>query len=332
MRILLLGDPHLKISKFNQGIELLKWFNLLVKEHKPDMVVNLGDCFDNHAVLRSEIMYEFKKHVLDCDAPYVYVLGNHDQWRPKDSTYHALQSFDIPHMRVIDKVTDIGDITFVPYIPDLSMFPMETKPICIAHQTFVGADYGYYRPDVGVDADKCAAEIIISGHVHKRQSFGKVFYPGTPLADNLHDVDQIKGVDMFDTDTYDFTFISSPFPNYKSLEYAVAGDTSIDSIHSDIVCKVNNHDHWIIRLKGPKPEIVEYMKSKRWLSLQKRCSIRMKPDFTSGNKVERAQIRSANINDAVVEYIDKIYDGSLDKSMLKLLSQEFINKSTKSTV
>ncbi len=58
---------------------------------------------------------------------------------------------------------------------DFTKFPRETQPICIAHQTFVGADYGYYRPDVGADADKCNAEIIISGHVHKKQEFGKVY-------------------------------------------------------------------------------------------------------------------------------------------------------------
>ena len=334
MKLLLIGDPHLQISRFNESIDLLRWISDLVKEYKPDAVVNLGDSFHNHSTLRSEIMYEFKKHVEECikTCPYIYVIGNHDCYRPNDSKYHALQPFDIPNLTVVDKVTDIGDITFVPYIHDFTQFPKETKRICIAHQTLVGADYGYYRPDVGVDADRCSAEIIISGHVHKRQNFGKVYYPGTPAAHDLNDIDQVKGVDLFDTATYEFTFIKSPFPGYKSLTYNVHSEFSAEDMHEDIVKSVNNKDYWIVKVKGPKPEIVAYMKSKKWLNLQKKVSIRIKPEFISGDKVERVKIKSVNINDVVSEYIDSVYDGSLDKNMLKLLSSRFINKSTKSSV
>ena len=332
MKLLLLGDPHLKISRFNLSVELLQWFNKVIEETKPDMVVNLGDCFDTHAVVRTELLYEFKKHVEACPVPYIYVLGNHDMYKPNDAKYHALQPFNIKNLQVIDTITDIGNITFIPYIHDFKQFPMETKPICIAHQTFVGADYGYYRPDVGVDADKTNSEIIISGHVHKRQSFGKVYYVGTPAAYDLNDIDQIKGIDLFDTNTYEFTFIESPFPNYKSLTYNVHSDFSAEDMHKDILETINDKDHWIIRAKGPKPEIVAYMKSKNWLNLQKKVSIRIKPEFMSGDKVERIKIKSVNINDVVNEYIDSVYNGSLDKDMLKLLSSRFINKSTKSSV
>lgn len=332
MKILLLGDPHLKISRFNLSVELLQWFNQVIEKTKPDLVVNLGDTFDTHAVVRSELLSEFKKHVEACPVEYIYLLGNHDMYKPSDAKYHALQPFNIKNMRVIDTITDIGGITFVPYIHDFKQFPKETKPICIAHQTFVGADYGYYRPDVGADADKCNAEIIISGHVHKRQNFGKVWYPGTPAAYDLNDIDQIKGVDLFDTETYEFTFIPSPFPNYKSLTFNVHSEFSADDMHESIVNSVNDNDHWVIRVKGAKPEIVAYMKSKKWLNLQKKVSIRLKPEFISGDKVERVKIKSVNINDVVSEYIDAVYDGSLDKDMLKLLSSRFINKSTKSTV
>lgn len=332
MRMMLLGDPHLKISKFNQSVELLRWFNLMIEEHKPDLVVNLGDCFDNHAVLRSEIMYHFKQHVLQCKAPYYYVLGNHDQWKPNDSTYHALQPYDIPHMRVFDKRTDVDGVSYVPYMHDFTKFPVETQPICIAHQTFVGADYGYYRPDVGADADKCNAEIIISGHVHMRQTFGKVHYPGTPVAENLHDLDQIKGIEIFDTDTYDFQFIESPFPRYRGLSFTVGGDFTTSEMHASIESSVNDRDYWVIKVEGPKPEITHYQKSSDWLELQKQYNIRMKPEYTSGNKVARVKIKSVEMPDIVSEYIDNIYSGTLDRDMLKSLSHGFINKSKKSTV
>jgi DNA repair exonuclease SbcCD nuclease subunit len=335
-KILLIGDPHLKISKFTQSVALLDWIAELVKEHQPEIVVNLGDTFDSHAVVRSELLSEFKRHVLDCLTyanKYYYVLGNHDMYKPNDSKYHALQSFDILDFEVIDGITNISDeITVVPYLHDFTKFPTETNPICFAHQTFVGADYGYYRPDVGADADKCNAEIIISGHVHKRQQFGKVYYPGTPIAENLNDVDQVKGIDIFDTETYSFNFIESPFPRYRSLSYTIAGDFTLNDMHEDVKNSINDKDHWILRISGHKPEITEYMKSKKWLTLQKNHSVRIKPEWVSGDKVQRVKLSSMSITDSVDEYIDRVYSGSLDKKVLKLKAQAFINNAVKSSV
>src|SRR5210317_745108 len=182
MKILLIGDPHLKITKFNLAQEFLSWVNQVIKDQRPDMVINLGDTFHTHAVIRSEVVTEFKNHVsgvTKLGIPYYYILGNHDCYKPDDSKYHALQPFDIENFHVIDEVTDVGNMTMVPYIHDFDKFPTQTKSICVAHQQFVGCDYGYYRPDIGVDADKVSADIIISGHIHKRQMFGKVIYPGT---------------------------------------------------------------------------------------------------------------------------------------------------------
>lgn len=331
MKILLLGDPHLKISRFNLSVQLLHWFNKIVEEVKPDLVVNLGDTMDTHSILRSELMCEFKRHAEECVkiCPYIYVIGNHDCYRPNDSKYHALQSFSIPGMTVIDKQTDLHGITFVPYIHDFKQFPMETRPICIAHQTFVGADYGYYRPDVGVDADKTSAEIIISGHVHKRQNFGKVYYPGTPAAHDLNDLDQVKGIDLFDTETYDFTFIPSPFPVYRSLTYNISTDFSIEDLHRDLKSSVNSEDYWVIKVKGPKDEITQYASSKKWLSLHRALNIRLKPEFTTGDKVDRVKIYSSDISTIIDKYIDSVYSGSLDKEMLKSLSKKFIDGTPK---
>lgn len=316
-------------------MELLGWIHQVASSVKPDVIVNLGDTFHNHAVLRSELLSEFKDHVEQCLKhvnKYYYVLGNHDMFKPNDARYHALQSFDIENFIVVDEVMNVGDITFVPYQYDLDSFPTTTNPICIAHQTFIGADYGFHRPDAGVDADKVSAELIISGHVHMRQQFGKVHYPGTPVHDSMSDADQVKGLDLFDTDTYEFKFIESPFPKYKTLTYNLASDFSVLNMHDDVCSSVNEHDHWILKVTGPKPEIIEYTKSDNWLSLQKKYKIRLRPEFTTSNKVDRASLSTSSIYDSVDEYIDKVYDGALSKDMLKSKAHKVINTAIKSSV
>jgi len=327
MKILFIGDPHLKISKFDLSKKFLSWIGSVIKDVNPDLVVNLGDTFDTHAVIRSEILYEFKKHVEDCPVPYLYLLGNHDMFKPNDSTYHALQSFNMDAFQVIDKPTDIGNITFVPYIHDFENFPKETKPICIAHQTFVGADYGYYRPDVGVDADKISAEIIISGHVHKRQNFGKVYYPGTPYAMDLSDINQEKGIMVFDTNTYKMEFIHSPFPRWRGIKLDLGESLSIEDVHSTIQTSVDkSKDNWVVDINGPKAEIISYLDSKKLANLQKKHSIRVRPTYTDSNRVEKKKISSLNITDIVSDYIDTIYVGSIEKSVLKDKAAQLLNK------
>lgn len=332
MKILLLGDPHLKISRFNLSVELLQWFNKVIKDTKPDLVVNLGDCFDTHAVLRSELMYEFKKHVVECPTEYIYVLGNHDMYKPNDSKYHALQVFDLPNLKVIDTRTDIGDITYVPYIHDFENFPKDTQKICIAHQTFIGADYGYYRPDVGVDADKIDAEIIISGHIHKKQTFGKVTYPGTPCSYDLNDINQEKGVMLFDTETYQFEFIYSPFPRWRGVKIDMSECSSIDDLHEQVKSSINSSDHWVIDITGPKAEIVHYLDSKKWANLQKKQSIRVRPTYIDSNRVERKKISAIKMSDIVCEYIDNIYNGSIDRDILKDKAVQLLNNTVKNDV
>jgi len=335
MKILFIGDMHLKISKFDLSKRFLAWIGTTIKEVQPDLVVNLGDTFDTHAILRSEILYEFKKHVEDCPVPYIYVLGNHDRFKPNDDTYHALQSFNIDGFRVIDKPTDIEEISFIPYMHDFVNFPKETKPICIAHQTFVGADYGYYRPDVGVDADKISAEIIISGHIHKKQNFGKVYYPGAPFAHNLGDIDQEKGITIFDTATYKMEFIYSPFPRWRGIKLEISDTLPVNDLHKTIISSIDdnpNKDNWVIDITGPKAEIISYLDSKKWSDLQKKQPIRVRPTYTDNNRVEKKKISSVAISDIVCDYVDTIYTGSLEKTALKDKAVQLLNKTDKSNV
>lgn len=332
MNIIFIGDPHLKISHFQQNIAFLSWVAEIVRQKKPDMVVNLGDTFNDHAMVRSEILSQFRRHVKQVTAlaPYVYVLGNHDMYKPNDSKYHSLETLkDIDGFRVVDKRYDMDEegITFVPYIHDHKDFPLQTNPICVAHQTFVGADYGYYRPDVGVDADNMNAEIVISGHIHKRQNFGKVFYPGTPFAQGVDDINQSKGLMLFDTDTYEFDFLESPFPKFKGLRFELSQDCDISDVSKAIKHDVNKVDHWVIEISGPKAEILAYIDSKEVAQLKQEKSIRFKPEYNDKEKQMKVKIRSSAMKDIVNEYVDRVYQGSMDKETIKSKALEVLQKS-----
>lgn len=318
MRILFVGDPHLKISRFDLAVRFLNWVCEVKEELKPDLVVNLGDTFNDHAVLRSEIISEFKKHVRDIvrdGTEYFYVLGNHDQHKPGDSKYHALQGIDgINNFHVFDKIVETEGITYVPYTHNPEEFPKIKTQLCVAHQTFIGCDYGFFRPEEGVKGPDTGAELIISGHIHMRQQFDNVIYPGTPYAQNLNDINQSKGLLLFDASSYVCEYVESPFPLYKGLKFDLR-ETSVDDLHTYTVSQINTTDHWVLDLTGSKVDINGYINSQEFNDLRGNADIRIRTSYTDKNK-QRKRIQGITIQSVIKEYIDNIYDGTLDKQVL----------------
>lgn len=321
-KILFIGDPHLKMNNFDQSVEFLRWVEDQVRILSPHIVCNLGDTFHNHAVLRSELMKEFKDHVHNCTfgkgCTYWYVLGNHDQYKPRDNKYHALQVFDNLHsFRLFDKTEHIrGEITVVPYVQEFKDFPTKVCPIVITHNTFIGADYGFKREDCGIDADKVSADIIISGHIHKRQTFGKVHYPGTPFAHNATDVDQVKGILLFDTETYEQQFIESPFPRWRSITFEVDQHRPTTALHKLLEQTLDDKNKWILKVSGPKVELDAYFRSRKYLKLIEGKNVASKTVPTDAEKQNRVQIKAMSPEGIVSEYVHKVYSGGEDKSLI----------------
>lgn len=332
MNVLFIGDPHLKINRFELAKQFLAWTNSIVASEKPDIVVNLGDCFDSHAVVRSEVLTEFMIHVEEClkTSEYVYLLGNHDQWKPNDSTYHAVRHLKgkIKGFHVIDSIQDMFDMTFVPYQHNPDTFPKITKQICIAHQTFKGADYGDITTKDGVDPESVSADIIISGHIHKKQVLGKVIYPGSPFAQGASDINQTKGLILFDTATFQQKFMQSPMPIWRGNEFELSNTYSINDLDlhlhtllEDTKGKVNH----VVTITGPKAEIAAYLSSKKTIELMKTADVKIRTIFTDKEK-KLVAIKAISMDSIIKEYIDKVYSGTLNKDDLYNKSIELLSK------
>lgn len=337
MKVLFIGDCHIKINRFDLGLRFLDWLNKLIEEQKPDLVVNLGDFFDTHGVLRSEITTEFMNHVdkvLKLNIPYVYVLGNHDCYKPSDSKYHAVKNLvnKIPNLHIIDEPTNLFGMSFVPYFYNPDEFPTNLLPVCVAHQTFFGADYGPVTAKDGVDPARLInCEIVISGHIHKRQQLAPVttgptiHYVGSPFSQSAGDVDQVKGISIFDMDTYQETFISCPLPAWRRLSTVVSVSTSIEDVHNMVEQYVSNSkDHWVIELEGPKAEIVSYLSTEKYKKAIEGVDVKVKTTFTDKEK-KKVSIEAKSMESIISDYIVKVYSGSLDKKELLSIAKTVLN-------
>jgi DNA repair exonuclease SbcCD nuclease subunit len=338
-RVLFVGDPHLKINRFDLATGFLTWLNKLIAEQKPDLVVNLGDTFDTHAVLRSEVLNEFMKHVdhvLALNIPYVYLLGNHDMYKPNDPKYHAMLPFKgkIANFHVIDKTTDLFDMTFVPYQYYGANFPTKTLPIVVAHQTFIGADYGPIRTTEGVDP-RCLSfcELVISGHIHTRQRLvgsqggPEVLYVGSPFSQSASDINQIKGITLLDMATYAETFIATPLPTWRRLHVLVSQHTTLEVVHAMVQQDISgSKDHWVLELEGPQAEIVGYLGSKQYIEAINGVDVKVKTKFTDKEK-RKVSIEAKSMEHIISEYVVKVYAGSIDKDELAKCAKVILSES-----
>ena len=329
-KVLFIGDPHLKITRFDLAKQFLDWVNGVVEKHKPDLVVNLGDTFDTHAVVRSEVMVEFMLHVHRVmeTCPYIYLLGNHDMYKPNDNKYHALKHLKdmIEGFTIVDEQVNLYGMTFVPYVHNTELFPKETLPICVAHQTFKGADFGDITTKDGVDASSISGcEVLISGHIHKKQRLAtggpEVIYCGSPFSQSASDINQVKGVSLFNTDTFHEEFIVCPLPMWKGVKYEISPVFSIEEMHEDLMQTLNDKDHWIVEITGPKAELLGYLGSKKGKSITIGRDLKVKTVFTDKEK-RQVRIEATSLSSIVSQYIDKVYSGSIDKEMLKMKAHE----------
>lgn len=319
-KIMFIGDPHIRHTHLAEGQKLLSWVESLAEEHKPDLIVNLGDTLDDHAVIRAEALSLVNSHirrVAQMKIPMVMVLGNHDMWKPNCSKYHALEVFkDVKGLTVADSVIQLDGITYVPYLPNPLDWPDIKTDITVTHNTFIGADYGFKLAEDGIRLDAAQNDLVVSGHIHKRHSLkeGSVIYPGTPTSLTASDANQTKGISFLDTDSLSWTFIESPFSMWRTLDLHLVESTSLE---------LNETDRWIVKLIGPRAEIKALLESDKILDLKRRTQVVFKTEFTDTVKSNRTQISAPTIYSMAEQYIDKIYSGAIDKYELKSILKKY---------
>lgn len=206
-RVLIVGDPHIKVSKLDIGGLLLNKLKDELSNRKYDRLIILGDLFDTYSVIRSEVLSLWSKFFNDISLKgdnVIVLVGNHD-YAGQDGGTHALEAFK-NQIRVVDSEykTSIGgqDCVFIPFMRDNEKFekycnniPANTVLFC--HQSFNGAllQEGFYDPH-GADPF-CASHLkrVICGHIHVCQSLNEnIYYPGSPHQHSFGEAGQKKAI------------------------------------------------------------------------------------------------------------------------------------------
>ena len=322
MKILRVGDPHIRPSNIVEAEKLMQFVLQKITDTKAERLEILGDLFHTHAVIRLEVLEFWDKWLNKFrDAIETIVLvGNHDMTGDYNNTgSHALTVFkrlENERLRIIDRPTQIGVFGYVPYIHGESEFTdavrglaSQGSKILICHGEFFGSQYdnGFYAPH-GFNPDNVPFDTIISGHIHKEQIIagGKVDYPGTAKWDTASDANEKKGIWLYEHDA-----------NGKVL--------TRDRISTAHVCTpivsftwVEGQDEPVIP-EGAKAS-VELIGSSDWIS-KKKSTLKGKVSISSKFTDQKRKVERKAGN-SLENYLTNVYDTKMDRSKLIQFAKE----------
>jgi DNA repair exonuclease SbcCD nuclease subunit len=217
MKMLLVGDPHATSDSLNECRGLVNFIIKTAQQENVDSICILGDLYHNHGVVHLSVQKFWQESfdLISEECPrsgVIALVGNHDKSGDISAPEHALMLHQ--NVQVIDSPHRCGDILYMPYMADSREFVKACKEnpteIVIAHQEFMGGvwDNGIAIDKDAVDPEEIPQKMVISGHIHTAQRFGKVWYPGSPRWRTIHDANTEKYIYSMDLDAKTLTNVT----------------------------------------------------------------------------------------------------------------------------
>jgi predicted phosphodiesterase len=314
-KALIIGDYHATQNELEECSRLAEYvLDIVSKDRSIQKVIFLGDQYHSHANIHIKVLYFwmnfFKK--LSESVEVIALVGNHD--RPGDgSALHSL----LPHredITVVDTETVIGNVGFIAYHPDEPSFLKAYKavdlcPIVICHQSFQGSVYenGFKAVD-GISIDKIKAKVI-TGHIHKPQSYMNVWYPGAPRWRSLSDANEerflylvnTKGGNVVVEKTYPTSVVCKPI---KHVVFEEPGAPPV----------LDTASNWVVDIKGTDKFIKENL-----VWLEGKCRIRAYPTANTVAKIKESEGFAVSLG----KYLDSRSDLAVQTPVL---TQEILKR------
>ena len=202
----------------------------IISGYNPAVII-AGDYFDNRHLLDVQVMHSGMDVMQKLSelVPVYIMVGNHDIYSINDNYKTSLRIFSkfrnvhvtyerdqliIAGGKKFDMIAWVGD-----HVKETKMISESDADFVVLHTEISGMKMDKTRPIInGVNCDAFSKKIY-SGHIHIRQSNGKITYLGSPFGTTKTDCDNIKGIyyltvdgdevtENFEENTYSPKFVS----------------------------------------------------------------------------------------------------------------------------
>ena len=255
-KIYLIGDSHIGLGYPNKTD---KWFKthqeyfskfliplLKSKVKKGDIIVHLGDLFDNRNIIPINLMNYAMDVVEEISkiAPLHIIVGNHDLWSKSASEINSIRPFKyIPNVHIYDSVSKIEfngcNILMMPYFDSKidQVNAIKSNRDCeylFCHSDLNGAKMHLtsvaHRNLDKIDIDDFSSfRKVYSGHIHLTQVSKNFTFVGSIFQMDRNDYGDQKGIFVIDTIDGSESFIKNEI-SPVFVKYRVLCEDDIDGL------------------------------------------------------------------------------------------------------
>lgn len=196
----------------NMIIETAKWMSSLIQDLKPDMIINLGDTFDQNILssydveTASEFFNKFPKNI-----SHKILCGNHEMLNKDNNVLKLLNS--IEGIDVIDMPVQIDNLMFIPYCDykDLDLSTYGGDYLFLHHDIYGSRVSPTNVLDFGISQDSLSKyKLVFNGHVHASSRFSNIINVGSITTHSFADSSESTPTCyLFNTDTQEITEYSN---------------------------------------------------------------------------------------------------------------------------
>ena len=236
MRIFIYSDLHISrtssimpltssINKYtyrqNMILELGKYLENLIDEQKPDLIINLGDTFDNHTITSYDI--DIASKFFECfrmlNIPHIVLVGNHEMINQDFNAIEILNN--INNITVISEPGTANTnimfplsneqnikLAFLPYCDYRDILEFPEGDFLFSHQDIQGSCIrGDFKLPNGIDQnDLSKYKLVFNGHIHKSSIMKNIINVGSISTHSFSDdQENVPKCYIFDTNTLDLT-------------------------------------------------------------------------------------------------------------------------------
>jgi DNA repair exonuclease SbcCD nuclease subunit len=268
MKILVVGDPHVRSQDLDECQRLMEFVKQVALEQKPDFLLVTGDLYHTHDIVHCEVMDFWRKTLeswADLGCQIVLVKGNHDAPHDAAADVNALVAHrGQKNVLVVDQRCSIGinaaQVAVIPFMASKEEFVANCKAVSgmetvYCHQTFNGGQYdnGMYAKE-GLDPDLIPQKQVISGHIHTGQEFGKIWYVGSPRWLTVSDANKDRFIWVVEHDSTGAVIARQPYATDHVCTRIVEIDETPDQLFS---AALNPKWKYVVNIRGPAAFVEE---------------------------------------------------------------------------
>tara|TARA_B100000073_G_scaffold203124_1_gene168416 strand:+ start:3630 stop:4667 length:1038 start_codon:yes stop_codon:yes gene_type:complete len=284
MKIALITDTHYNFKKANKNFHeyFEKFYEDIffpyLERNKITNCIHLGDAFDNRKGVDYWALDWAKKHVydkfLELGVSVYSICGNHDTYYKNTNSVNSIDILLNEYFNVIKitspKEIQVGDAEFV-MLPWINASNQEEtfelleksrlKFVCghlelSGFPVFPGQDQPHGM-DKGIFSKFTR---VFSGHYHTRSNDGKIFYLGNPYQMFWNDWNDVRGFNVFDTETLQLEHIENPYTIFEKIyydDYTQSTEFDIEDKFVKLIVKSKknqkNYDKFLDNIMSMKP-------------------------------------------------------------------------------